>query len=160
MNQVNRVSPGAVEFGSIHELEAGGNDTRIDAFPEAAWPMDERLEHYRKRAAQERAKVLRQMTRAVTRRVRAWREQRRAVAALERLDDQALRDIGVTRVDIESLRGGYITVDEFNTGRGFVSPGTMKKPARTQRAELRASAHPARVECPGPANAPAFGRAA
>lgn len=38
--------------------------------------------------------------------VRAWNARRRTVAELERLTETQLRDIGLTRMDIEELRRG------------------------------------------------------
>ena len=44
-------------------------------------------------------------------------QQRKAVAELEQLDTFMLKDIGLTRADIESLRYGSTTVEELNERR-------------------------------------------
>ena len=49
--------------------------------------------------------------------ISSYRQRRMAVAELDKLDSFMLKDIGMTRSDIESLRNGSTTIDQLNERR-------------------------------------------
>ena len=78
-------------------------------------------------------RVWRRVAAIVVRRVAAWRRRRRTAAALQRLDNRTLRDIGVDRSEIHSLAHEQSAPEPGRAPERLLVAATDDRPANDNR---------------------------
>lgn len=89
-----------------------------------SYPSSQQMHNYQQLAHELRSKAVRSLIRKMVNNVKSlWvrfessQAQRKVVAELDQLDTYMLKDIGLTRSDVEQLRYGSISVDALNNRR-------------------------------------------
>ncbi len=89
------------------------------------------------------ATACRRVVATVVRRIAAWRRRRRTAAALQRLDDRTLRDIGVDRSEILSLAREQSAPEPGRVPERRLVAGTDDWPANENRRRVVSRGQPA-----------------